>query len=72
MTTQVQCVLTLLRERPDGITAMDALQECGCMRLAARIADLRFERHDIVSEMERLPNGKRVARYRLIQPTLWP
>lgn len=33
-----------------GITPMDALKDIGCMRLAARIADLKREGHRIRSE----------------------
>lgn len=34
----------------DGITPMDALKDIGCMRLAARIADLRRDGHRIKGE----------------------
>jgi hypothetical protein len=62
----------MLEERPDGITALDALRDAGCMRLAARISDLRAAGHDIGSEMVTVGSGKRVARYRLQGPmTLW-
>lgn len=33
-----------------GITPMDALKDIGCMRLAARIADLKREGHRIKGE----------------------
>lgn len=70
--TQIEAILRLLEERPEGITAMDALREAGSFRLAARIADLREQGHDIDSEMVTLDSGKRVARYRLYRPmTLW-
>ena len=69
--TQTDAILRLLRDRPEGITSLDALRECGSFRLAARIADLRFRGHDIQSEMVNV-NGKRVARYRLTeQVMLW-
>jgi hypothetical protein len=71
---QTRVILQMLRDSPDGITSMDALRECGCFRLAARIADLRAEGHDISSEMVTVPSGKRVARYRLenqARLTLW-
>jgi hypothetical protein len=55
----------MLIERPEGITALDALDGAGSFRLAARIADLRAAGHDIVTEMETLSNGKRIARYHL-------
>ena len=69
--TQTEAIYRLLRERPDGITAIDALDEAGCFRLAARISDLRDQGHVITSVMVTLPNGKRVARYTLTEPTLW-
>lgn len=37
--TQSQWILARLQQGP--VTAMDALDGCGCFRLAARIADLR-------------------------------
>jgi len=62
-------VLRLLRERPDGITPKDAL-EVGCMRLAARVSDLRADGHAIEAELVVLRSGPRlvrVARYRLVE-----
>jgi hypothetical protein len=41
MDRQVDAVLRMLGDSPEGITAMDALREVGTFRLAARIADLR-------------------------------
>jgi hypothetical protein len=48
-----------------GLTALDALNLFGCNRLAARVADLKAAGYVIRSDMVTLPNGKRVARYRL-------
>ena len=70
--TQSDLILRLLHERPEGITAMDALQEAGSLRLAARISDLRGAGYHIEAEMVTVGYGKRVARYRLVEPTLWP
>jgi hypothetical protein len=71
-TTQTEEVLALLRERPDGITAMEALEEVGTSRLAARIADLKALGYVIESELVQVNarNGRkaRVARYRLVTP----
>ena len=70
--TQTERIYRLLVERPEGITAIDALNEAGSFRLAARISDLRDQGHAITSTMEGTPNGKRIARYRLIpKDTLW-
>lgn len=47
-----------------AITPLEALQEFGCLRLAARISDLRRTGMDI--ECRHVTrNGKRFARYRL-------
>jgi predicted ArsR family transcriptional regulator len=71
-TTQTEEVLALLRERPDGVTAMEALEEVGTSRLAARIADLKAAGYVIESELVQVNarNGRkaRVARYRLVTP----
>ncbi len=57
-------VLELLREQGvDGVTPALALAEAGTMRLAARIAELRAEGHDIVNVGFRTPTGKFVANY---------
>ena len=69
--TQTEAVYRMLRDHPEGITAMEALYETGTFRLAARIADLRGEGINIDSTMVTLPNGKRVARYTLVEPRLW-
>jgi hypothetical protein len=70
--TKTQCdkVLRMLIDRWEGITPLDAMNEAGIMRLAARVADLRAEGHDIRSEMVKVRNRDgmvvRVARYRLV------
>ena len=46
-----------------SITQLEALTQCGCFRLAARIADLRDKGLNVVTDMVTLENGKRVARY---------
>ena len=56
-------VLSILQRRKSrGITAMDALAEIGCMRLAARIYDLRMAGHDIETRIEEYGTS-RIARY---------
>jgi hypothetical protein len=47
------------------VTAIDALQQAGCFRLAARIADLRASGHDIHTETVVTPTGKHIAQYTL-------
>lgn len=47
----------------NAITPLEALQQYGCMRLAARIKDLRREGLSVVSTMVEADNGKRYCRY---------
>lgn len=51
----------------NSITPLDALKMFGCMRLGARIADLKdkYNMH-IISRMVVTENGKRVASYKLV------
>ena len=63
--TQSEWILNQLKQAP--ITAMEALEGCGCFRLAARIKELRQQGHDIQTKSLILPNGKIVAQYRLGQ-----
>ena len=59
-------VLQHLRER-GSITPLEALHEFGCMRLGARIWDLRHDGYDIVTDtvVAKDKNGERMsyARY---------
>ena len=54
-----------------SITQLEAMQDIGCMRLAARIADLKRDGHAIHREMETSKNryGEETsyARYRLVE-----
>lgn len=62
--SQTDAILRLLLERGDrGITAFDALEHAGSLRLAARIADLRANGHRIETRDETTGSGKRIARY---------
>ncbi len=47
------------------LTPLDALKLFGCMRLAARINDLRKDGHEIIANRRELPNGKTVCEYHL-------
>ena len=62
--TQNEMILEHL-QRGLSIAPMEALRKFNCMRLGARIHNLR-EKHPIVTRMIKLPSGKWVARYRLI------
>jgi len=60
--TQTTAILRILNLR-GSITPLEALQEVGCFRLAARISDLRADGYPIVTEW--VEGDKRYARYRL-------
>ena len=60
--SQTKMILSRLRRR-GSVTALDAFR-MGCLRLAARISDLRAEGYRIVSERE-TKRGKTYSRYRL-------
>lgn len=66
--TQTDRILRHLREH-GSITPLEALREFGCMRLGARIYDLKRAGYDIESKIESHRNsyGERVsyARYTL-------
>lgn len=51
-----------LKSKP--ISPLEALQEYGCFRLAARIAELREDGHNIET-VQTKQNGKHYATYRL-------
>ena len=61
-TQSAEILLHLQRLGP--ITPMDALRLYGCLRLAARIADLRAAGYPIKSSRAKA-NGKTFARYEL-------
>lgn len=64
--SQRELILDHLRKHPRaGLTTWQAIQKFRITRLSGRILELRRE-HEIVSEMRKLPNGKRVAVYRLV------
>jgi hypothetical protein len=45
------------------LTPIDALNKFGCFRLAARIADLRNDGMNIITNTIKLENKKQVAQY---------
>lgn len=58
-----ESVLDLLRRRPQGATAIDALA-AGCgFRLGARVWELRTAGLEIETRWETTPRGARIARY---------
>lgn len=61
--SQTTAILDMLKRGP--VTALDALEQAGCFRLAARIADLRQQGHEILTETVTTPTGKHIASYKL-------
>ena len=65
-TTDTQCSAILEHLKKGlSITPLEALELCGCFRLAARIHDLRDQGNDIVTDTITTQSGKKVASYRL-------
>ena len=62
--TQTEMIEQALLEGAE-ITALEALQSFGCLRLAARIADLKAQGMEINSERRTTSNGANVAVYSL-------
>ncbi|MBT9158940.1 MAG: hypothetical protein DDT26_00189 [Dehalococcoidia bacterium] len=61
--TQTEWILSRLQRGP--LTALDALNGCGRLRLAARIGDLRRAGYNIVTTTIETTGGKHVAQYSL-------
>lgn len=49
------------------LTSLEALNRFGCMRLASRIHDLREQGLDIHTEKIKVPSGKYVTQYSIIE-----
>ena len=64
--TQAQQILFWM-EAGHSITALEALNQFGCMRLAARVDELRKQGHNVVATTEQ-KNGKSWSRYKLVKP----
>lgn len=65
--TQKERVLQILKERGvQGLTALEALEVAGTMRLAAYVKFLRDDGYDIKAETIKVPSGKHVAKYTLV------
>ena len=68
--TQREKIIEYIEEN-GSITALDALREFGCMRLASRISELKRAGFVISSVMETKKNKKgepvRYARYRILK-----
>lgn len=64
--TQNELVLDHLRTQ-GPLTQPEAQDQLGCLRLGARIWDLKQRGYAIKTEFIELPSGQRVARYSLIE-----
>ena len=62
--TQQQQVTKRLRS--GWTTALDALKDCGCMRLAARVLEMRQDGLNVVDKWVEV-NGKRVKAYQIVE-----
>lgn len=63
-TSQIQNAKILAYLQNGGrITSLSALDNFGCLRLSARIKDLRDRGHDIQSQFITVPSGKKVKQY---------
>jgi hypothetical protein len=61
--TQQEQVLNRLKK--GWTTALDALSECGCMRLAGRVQEFKQEGFHVVDKWVEL-NGKRFKAYKVV------
>ena len=60
--TQSEQILKALKNG-ERLTHLDAEKRFNCLRLGARIYDLKKRGHNIISKMITVPSGKRVAQY---------
>jgi len=60
---QTKRLLSLTRRR--WVSPLVALQSIGCLRLGARIYDLRRQGHQFDERWRKLPNGKMVKEFKL-------
>lgn len=66
--SQNKMILKYLQTHKRGLTPIDALNKFGCMRLGARISDLRELGYNIRTDMEKNTNNNgRHARYFLME-----
>lgn len=63
-TSQERMILEALK-RGESLTPLDSLRRFGCLRLGARIWNLRHQGHNIKKQLVKTSSGKRVAQYSL-------
>lgn len=66
--TQATEILRALK-KGRRLTPLEALREFGCMRLGARVWELKRAGHSILSERIEVKPGTRVARYSMRRGT---
>lgn len=62
--TQQQLVTQRLQQ--GWTTALDALKDCGCMRLSARVLEMRQDGLNVIDQWVTV-NGKKFKAYRLVK-----
>ena len=67
MSTETQTEQLTKRMRQSWTTGLDALKHCGCMRLAARVLDMRQAGLVVIDKWVEV-NGKRVKSYKIAKP----
>lgn len=56
----------LLKRMTRWTTALDALNDCGCMRLAARVQEMKANGLTVIDKWVEM-NGKRFKSYKLVK-----
>ena len=56
-------LIQAMRDRGERLTTLDALQRYNIMAVSQRMTELQRDGYPVVSEMVKVPSGKRVARY---------
>lgn len=66
MMNQEEAILKHLQQG-NTLTPLEALRLFGCLRLGARIWDLRQKGHNVEMKVVEVASGKHVAEYRLVR-----
>lgn len=69
MKTQTQNILEYMKSG-HAITPIEALNKFGCLRLGARIFDIKRLGYDVITEIKQVGEHKHVAEYQLNPFTL--
>ena len=60
---QREILIQAMRDRGERLTTLDALQRYNIMAVSQRMTEMQRDGYPVVSEMVKVPSGKRVARY---------